>query len=169
MINSLFVPKKRELNCDIRGDVLVNIKFKSNLSAGVFSLVLGAIVWFVVPHQIAADMTKNYGVSSRTLPYGVAFLFMLCGVGLIFQSLVLKKDTTKIINVKTELRAIAYMASLVVFGIILKFSFIVSLAFLGLITLVFMRSRKIHYYLIVIFVAVALYFAFKYGLHATLT
>jgi hypothetical protein len=142
------------------------IKYRSNLCVGIFGIIVGIAVWFVIPLQIAEDYTKSYGITSRTLPYGVALLILICGFCLVFQSLVLKKDTTKEIYLNLEAKAVAYMIVLIIYTVIFKFSFIASLVFLGTATLLFMKSRKPLFYITVSVAAILLFVAFKYVLHA---
>ena len=144
------------------------IKYRSNLCAGIFSIIAGITLWLIIPLQIAEDYVKSYGITSRTIPYGVALLFIACGVSLGFQSLVLKKDTVKEIHVNSELRAFTYIAALLLYSIIFKYSFIAALIFIGTMTLIFTKTRKYLYYGIIVAVTLALYFIFKFGLNVRL-
>ena len=144
------------------------IKYRSNLWVGVFAIIAGIVLWIIIPHQIAEDYIKSYSITSRTMPYGIALLFIVCGVCLGFQSLVLKKDTIKEIHAKTELRAVAYMAALVLYCIIFKYSFIAALIFIGTVTLIFTKTRKPLYYIVVVIMTLALFFTFKYALNVRL-
>ena len=113
----------------------MEIKYKSNLVAGIVSLILGVICLILVPLQIAKDYSATYGITSRTVPYAIGILWIVCGVILLVESLILKKDTEKTLVVGKELKALAYMAILLAYGILFKRSFLISTILLGVATL----------------------------------
>ena len=87
---------------------------------------------------------------------------------LLVQSLVLKKDTEKTLIVGKELKALAYMAILLVYSILFKRSFLISTIMLGLATLAMTGSKKKLFYVIVIVAVAVLYFLFEKVLHIQL-
>lgn len=143
----------------------MEIKYKSNLVAGIVSLILGVICLILVPLQIAKDYSATYGITSRTVPYAIGILWIVCGVILLVQSLVLKKDTEKTLVVGKELKALAYMVILLVYGILFKRSFLISTILLGVATLAMTGSKKKLFYVIVIAMVVVLYLLFAKVLH----
>ena len=145
----------------------MEIKYKSNLAAGIVSVILGIVCIILVPLQIAEDYSATYGITSRTVPYVIGILWIVCGIILLVQSLILKKDTEKTLIVGKELKALAYMAILLVYSILFKRSFLISTIMLGLATLAMTGSKKKLFYVIVIVVAV-LYFLFEKVLHIQL-
>jgi hypothetical protein len=60
------------------------------------------------------------------------------------------------------------MAVLIGYAVLFSLNFIFALVFLGTATLGFMKTRKILYYLIVLILAVGLYFIFTLVLHVRL-
>jgi hypothetical protein len=114
------------------------------------------------------DYTITYGITSRTMPYLLAVVFACCGLILVIQSLVFKKESYKEIEVRQELKALCYMAVLVGYVVLFRLNFIFALFFLGAATLAFMKTRKKLYYLVVLILAVGLYFIFTLGLHVFL-
>lgn len=146
----------------------MEIKYKSNLAAGIVSIILGVICIILVPLQIAEDYSATYGITSRTVPYAIGILWIVCGIILLVQSLVLKKDTEKTLIVGKELKALAYMAILLVYSILFKRSFLISTIMLGLATLAMTGSKKKLFYVIVIVVVAVLYFLFEKVLHIQL-
>ena len=138
----------------------MEIKYKSNLAAGIVSLILGVICLILVPLQIAKDYSATYGITSRTVPYAIGILWIVCGVILLVQSIVLKKDTEKTLVVGKELKALAYMVILLVYGILFKRSFIISTILLGVATLAMTGTKKKLFYVIVIAMVVVLYLLF---------
>ena len=115
----------------------MEIKYKSNLAAGIVSIILG-VLWIV------------------------------CGVVLLIQSLILKKDTVKTLIVGKELKALAYMAMLLIYSILFKRSFLISTILLGVATLAMTGTKKKLYYVIVIAMVVVLYLLFAKVLHIQL-
>lgn len=143
----------------------MEIKYKSNLVAGIVSLILGVICLILVPLQIAKDYSATYGITSRTVPYAIGILWIVCGVILLVESLILKKDTEKTLVVGKELKALAYMAILLAYGILFKRSFLISTILLGVATLAMTGTKKKLFYVIVIAMVVVLYLLFAKVLH----
>lgn len=143
----------------------MEIKYKSNLVAGIVSLILGVICLILVPLQIAKDYSATYGITSRTVPYAIGILWIVCGVILLVESLILKKDTEKTLVVGKELKALAYMVILLAYGILFKRSFLISTILLGVATLAMTGTKKKLFYVIVIAMVVVLYFLFAKVLH----
>lgn len=143
----------------------MKIRYRSNAAAGVASIALGVICLILIPRQIGEDYAVTYGITSRTVPYAVAALWIVCGAALLIQSLLLKKDVVKELDVKKEAKALAYMAVLLVYAILFTKSFLLSTAFLGVVTLVFLRSRRKLFYAVVLALVAALYLLFSQVLH----
>lgn len=146
----------------------MKVKYRSNLVAGIVSVILGIICMVIIPRQIGEDYSATYGITSRTVPYAVAILWMVCGVVLMIQSLIFKKDEIKMIDVSKEAKAVGYMLVILIYAFLFKKSFLVSTIFLGLATLAFTGSRKKSFYLIVLAVVVILYLLFSKVLHVQL-
>lgn len=143
----------------------MEIKYKSNLVAGIVSLILGVICLILVPLQIAEDYSATYGITSRTVPYAIGILWIVCGVILLVESLILKKDTEKTLVVGKELKALAYMVILLAYSILFKRSFLISTILLGVATLAMTGTKKKLFYVIVIAMVVVLYLLFAKVLH----
>lgn len=143
----------------------MKITYRSNLLAGIVSVILGIICIIVIPGQIGEDYSVTYGITSKTVPYAVAVLWILCGGVLAFQSLVLKTDTVKVLEVGKEARALAYMAVLVLYCVLFKKSFLLSTIFLGIATLAFTGTKKKLYYGVILVTVVTLYLLFSNVLH----
>ena len=58
----------------------MEIKYKSNLAAGIVSIILGVICIILVPLQIAEDYSATYGITSRTIPCAIGVLGMVWGL-----------------------------------------------------------------------------------------
>lgn len=143
----------------------MKIRYRSNAAAGAVSIVLGVICLILSPRQIGEDYAVTYGITSRTVPYAVTVLWIVCGLALLVQSLLLKKDEVKELDLKKEGKALAYMGILLVYAILFNKSFLLSTAFLGAVTLVFVGCRKKLFYAIVLALVTALYLLFSQVLH----
>ena len=146
----------------------MKVKYRSNLVAGIVSVILGIICMVIIPRQIGEDYSATYGITSRTVPYAIAVLWIICGIVLMVQSLVFKKDEIKMIDVSKEAKAVGYMLVILIYSVLFKKSFLLSTVFLGLATLAFTGSRKKSFYLIVFAVVVILYLLFSKVLHVQL-
>lgn len=143
----------------------MKLKYRSNLIAGIVSIILGLVCWKIIPMQIAEDYSVTYGITSRTVPYAVAVLWIVCGGILIIQSMILKKDEIKVLDAAKEAKALGYMAVLIIYALLFRKSFLISTTFLGVVTLAFTGSKKKSYYMIVVAVVVVLYLLFSKVLH----
>lgn len=146
----------------------MKIKYKSNLCAGVVSIIFGIICAVIIPKQIGTEFSVSYGITSRTVPYAIALLCVVCGIALIVQSLVFKKDEEKTMELSKELKALAYMVVMLIYALLFKHSFIGSTVFLGVVTLAFTGCRKKLFYVIVIAAVAILYLLFSQVLHVRL-
>ena len=45
------------------------IRYRSNLTAGIVSIIFGLIVLSVIPSQISLGLDTPYGITPRTIPY----------------------------------------------------------------------------------------------------
>ncbi len=146
----------------------MKVKYRSNLVAGIVSVILGVICMIIIPGQIGEDYSATYGITSRTVPYAVAILWIVCGIVLMVQSLILKKDEVKVLDVSKEVKALLYMLVLLIYAVLFQKSFLVSTMFLGVTTLAFTGSKKKSFYLIVLAVVAVLYLLFAKVLHVQL-
>lgn len=98
----------------------------------------------------------------------MAFLIAGCGLGLVFQSLILKKDEVKELDLAQEGKGLAYMGVIVLYAIGFSKSFVVSTSLLGGITLAMQKDKKPLHYVIVVALVLVLYFVFNELLHVRL-
>lgn len=143
----------------------MKIKYKSNLLSGIVSVLLGIILFSIIPMQIGTDFSVTYGITSRTLPYAISILWIICGIGLILQSLFFKREKIKEITLNKELKALGYMIVLLTYCVGFKRNFFLSTILLGWITLLFNGSRKKSYYLILFIFVLIIYSLFTKVLH----
>jgi hypothetical protein len=82
--------------------------------------------------------------------------------------MILKKDETKEVDLKKEFKVLLYIMVLFGYAVFFNLSFVLALFFLGIATLIFMRTRKKMYYGIILLFAVSFYLIFTKALHIKL-
>ena len=146
----------------------MTISYRSNLVAGVVGIVFGVVLWFLVPVYVGEEYAAFEGVDSRTLPYAISVVCALFGAGLVFQSLVLKRDKVRKMELGREAKAVFYMLMFIVYGYVFTRDFIVATTFLGWVTLLFTGSKKTLYYAIVLTMTIVMYLLFIHVLRVRL-
>ncbi len=146
----------------------MEIKYRSNLVCGIASLIFTVVLCLLIPSQIPMSSTTSYGVTSRTIPYGIAMIMGGCGIGLIIQSLIFKKDKVKTINIHGELPALLMFITFLAYMLVFEKEWPVSTALVGCISLFLAKSKKWQHYVIVVVLTIALYFIFVNILHIRL-
>ena len=146
----------------------MKLHYRSNLSAGCAALIAAVLLFLITPVQVAAEASSVHGISSRTLPYALSVLTGVCGVGLILQSLVLKKDEVKELDLRKEAKGLLYMLVLLAYGLGLKHSFLIATSLLGVATLAFTKCKKPWYYVLSIVAVAVIYLMFTQLLHVRL-
>lgn len=147
----------------------MKIHYRTNLWAGILSIIMSILLFIIIPGQIEEDMIASAGgVTSRTFPYLIAVLFVICGLILVVKSLIFKKDEVKELNCSKELIVIGYIFILLLYGLSFKKNFLLTTSLLSIITLIFCRSKKKSYYFITVGTVIGLYFIFKVLLHVRL-
>ena len=146
----------------------MKVKYRTNLCAGIISVIFGLAVLWLIPAQIGTEYSSGRCLTSRAVPGGAAMLFIVCGAALVFQSLILKKDTVRELDLAKEGKALLYMAVFAIYVILFDYSFIVASIFLGTVTLLFTKSKRKLYYVIVMITVIVLYLLFTQVLHVRL-
>ena len=114
------------------------------------------------------ETTVSFGITSRTIPYGVAGLIGVCGIVLIVKSLVLKKDQVKEIVLRHEVPSLIMIIMLLGYLFVFEKEWPLSTAALGCVSLALSKCKKWYYYVIVIAITVGLYFLFTEVLYVRL-
>lgn len=143
-------------------------RYRSNLHAGLAGILLGAVLLYLIPNHIGMEYGDQETITSRTMPYAVAVVSLLCGAALVFQSLVLKKDTVKEVRLGQEAKALSYMGVLTLYCFIFPYGFILSTSFVAVATLAFSKSKKAYHYAVVLATVFLLYWVFTSVLHVRL-
>ena len=56
----------------------MKVKYRTNLCAGIISLIFGLAVLWLIPAQIGTEYSSGRGLTSRAVPGGAAMLFIVC-------------------------------------------------------------------------------------------
>ncbi len=146
------------------------IALKKNLTSGIIAVIFGVVLWVMLPYCIKSGVNSvTSAVGPEYIPKIILAVTTACGIGLIFTSIVLKKDETVDIELKSETRALIYMVLLIVYVLLLPHIgyLISSMAFAG-VSLLVMQCRKASYYIFAEILVVLIFIGFKYGLSVSL-
>lgn len=140
----------------------MNIKFKSNLASGIFSIIFSLVLWFLIPSQVALNRNEGTFLNAQFMPKMVAIIIFIGGILLVLQSR-LKEDKTIEISLGNELKSLLYIIVLIIYGVLLSnIGFLFSSIFLGVMTLVLLKNKNWKYYAIIISLVVILKVVFNY-------
>lgn len=143
------------------------MKIRVNLTMGFIFLVLGIAIWIMIPYQIGVGFSASqYSLGSRGLPYLVSVMMAIISVIVIVRSLVFKVDRVIVIRMMDELRALGfYLMILASILLMPTIGFLFSGLLIGWSTLLYIRIRKINYYIYVGAFVAFIYFTFVYVLN----
>jgi len=146
------------------------MKIRINLTIGLVFLVLGIGIWIMTPYQIRVGFSASqYSLGSRGLPYLVAVMMIIISLIVIVRSLVFKMDKVIVISLNDELRALGFYLMILFSILIMKvIGFLLSGLFIGWATLLYIRNKKIAYYIYVGVFNVFIYVIFVYALNIKL-
>jgi len=144
------------------------IKYKCNLVCGIGALLASAALFLIIPWQIQVETVVNFGITSRSLPYGIAVLIGLCGMALVIQSLVLKQDKEKILDLSAEFPPALLFVAFILYILSFEKDWMVSTALLACVTLALSKCKNWLYYVIAVVLTIGMYFLFANILHIRL-
>lgn len=147
------------------------LKLRTNLTMGIFIILFAGLVWGLSNTQTAESgvVVVSSTVSARFFPQLVSAMMAICGIAMIVQSLVLRKEIMVEIELRKEIKSIIYLA--MVSGYIFLFErigYIISTMLVSCGLLILNNCKKIHYYAIVIAFVIAVYLLFSFPLRANL-
>jgi putative tricarboxylic transport membrane protein len=117
-----------------------------------------------------ATHTLTIGNDPRLMPRIVAIVIMLCSVGLIFKSLVLKKETFADVHLPDEKNALFTSLVMLMFLVfIIVFGFLVSCLIMIFIFLLFFKEKRPLPYAILCTLSVLIYLLFVKIFHVPLS
>lgn len=146
------------------------ITLKKNLASGTTAIVIGVFLRLILTYSIKSKVnTVTSAVGPAYLPKLVIYGMILCGIGLLITSLVLKKDEEMEIEFGSEGHVLVYFALLLAYMIAMKYvGFLIASLVFSAISMWLMECRKWTYYLYIELLVVVIFVAFKYGLRVPL-
>ena len=146
------------------------MKLNVKVTRGIIFLILAAVLLWIMPTQI--KVVAGEKITGRTFPRLLLTVMMLCSVLEIITGL-LSKDKRYFVIDKASLYEFLWPA--LMFAIILAYlllipriGFVLSSLLMGVGTLLFLRSRKPGYYIIVMITVFFVYLLFTQLLHVQL-
>lgn len=146
------------------------ITLKKNLSSGVIAILTGVLLRVMLPYSIKSKVhTVTAAVGPDYLPKLVIYAMLLCGAGLVFLSLILKKEEIIEIELKEEGHVLRYFILLLAYMFTMKYAgFLIASLLFSAISLWLMEDRNKLHYLYIELLVVVIFAAFKYGLRVPL-
>ena len=145
------------------------IRIPVDLTVGILFFLFALAILFVMPQQVI--VSEKDVVNGRAFPTLLMVVMMICCGMLIVKELykLFTKQPLnwKVINLQTELKALAILTILVITYLLCRFTdlFVVGAVFCCLGFLVYFRCKKPSYYVITITLAVVIWACFRFVLN----
>lgn len=145
------------------------IRIPVDLTVGILFFLFALVILLVMPQQVA--ISDKDAVDGRAFPTLLMVVMMICCAVLVgkdlYKVLTKKPLEWKVINLNTELKALAILAILVVSYLLCRLTdlFVIGAIFCCLGFLVYFRCKKPSYYVITLVLAVAIWAAFRFVLN----
>lgn len=145
----------------------MKLKLKSNLAGGIFCILLSIILWIIIPFQVSLNNNNTF-LNARFMPKFIAVVIFFAGILLVIQSR-WKEDKIIEINLRDELKSFLYIIILIIYALLLSnLGFVISSIFLGIMTLILLKTTNWKYYTIVLGLVIVLKVVFNYILKVPL-
>lgn len=146
------------------------MKIRKNLTGGLAFLVIGVVALILIPRQIGEGFSASqYSLGPRGLPYLTAIVMIVVSVVVILRSTLLGVEQTIEIRLPDEARALGFYAIMWVVVLLTRpIGFLIGGVILVNAVLVYTKTKRTSYYIYATVFAIALYFAFVYGLNVRL-
>lgn len=144
------------------------IRIPVDLTVGILFFLFALGIMFVMPQQVI--ISEKDVVNGRAFPSLLMIVMMICCGMLIVKELykLFTKQPLnwKVINLQTELKALAILAILVITYLLCRYTnlFVVGAIFCSLGFLVYFRCKKPSYYVITLTLAVVIWACFRFVL-----
>ena len=145
------------------------IRIPVDLTVGILFFLFSLGVLFVMPQQVV--VSEKDVVNGRAFPTLLMVVMMIC-CGMLVAKELYKLFTKqplnwKVINLQTELKALAILAILVITYLLCRFTnlFVIGAVFCCLGFLVYFRCKKPSYYVITLTLAVVIWACFRFVLN----
>lgn len=145
------------------------IRIPVDLTVGILFFLFSLGILFVMPQQVV--VSEKDVVNGRAFPTLLMVVMMIC-CGMLVAKELYKLFTKqplnwKVINLQTELKALAILAILVITYLLCRFTnlFVIGAVFCCLGFLVYFRCKKPSYYVITLTLAVVIWACFRFVLN----
>jgi len=146
-----------------------SMKVKTNLIGGVFFILLGLILFLLMPSQIIVAGSVPFLESAKAAPFISILIMFLCGLVLVFQSVVLKKEKEVIIDFGEQKYALYLILFLIGYSVLIYvLGFLIASLLLVLTLSKFYKIESKKQVFIVIGISVLVYFVFLNIFHISL-
>ena len=145
------------------------LRIPVDMTVGILFFLFALVILFVMPQQVV--ISEKDTVNGRAFPTLLMVVMMICCGMLIVKELykLFTKQPLnwKVINLQTELKALAILTILVITYLLCRFTdlFVVGAVFCCLGFLVYFRCKKPSYYVITITLAVVIWACFRFVLN----
>lgn len=139
-----------------------------DLTVGILFSLFALAILYIMPQQVA--ISEKDTISGRAFPTLLMVVMMICCAVLVIKDLyklaTKQPINWKVINLQTELKALAILAILVITYLLCRYTdlFVVGAIFCCLGFLIYFRCKKPSYYAITLTAAVVIWAAFRFVL-----
>lgn len=139
----------------------MKIKFKRDLSSGIFLMIVSIVLWFMIPSNIVVPEGEE---AAQLFPKMLVGGMFLLSAFISIKSFITKKDETMELDLMKEGKVILYMFAILVYIILVdKIGFLISTFIISALTLFIFKAEKKLYPILGIFI-IFVYLLFKYAL-----
>ena len=139
----------------------MKIKIKTNLVTGILTTVLSLVLLAVMPTQVRVPAYDSGAPSPRIIPGICLVVMLLCGIVLIIESLIFKKEKVVEFDWQKEKPAILLILLMCVYvAMIIYLGFIIASAIVFVIVLWYCGERKPFIYIFTVLAAVVIFYLF---------
>lgn len=144
-------------------------RLKSNLVSGLLFMSVAAVVWFLIPRQIAIPANGTVITDPSFFPKVFTVALFIVGTVIVVVSALFHKEVLIQVDTTKQLHMLIYLGMLIVFGILMNIvGFLIASIIFGTGSLIFFRCRKKSYYVITALAAIIVFIGFKYLLNIDL-
>lgn len=153
----------------------MKIKYNSEIISGTVFLLLGFLLWILIPSQI--ETLETSVINAQTFPRIAVGGMVLFSAGLLIQGIffnpkkeiLVRRESLRSPAFRKEMRSLIFAAFLILYCFLIgPLGFILSTALLVVAILLFYGARKWYYYAIPLVMVGVVYYVFGVLLHISL-
>ncbi len=146
-------------------------KIYPSLVGAILFIGVAVGILFLLPTQITIQSGQK--ITARTFPTLLTYIILCCALitlaGTLIQFLRKKPIPYVYLSALTEIRAVILLCLLIGYAVLISLiGFLSSSVLYGVCMLIYFRAKKLHYYLLVIGIALCIGYLFKYVLYVQL-